>query len=191
MSLPRDLNIPLGYFEPGDKNAITDVQGVRVGQATVTEAKTNGHSDINTGVTCIWPHDGWPWEEAVYAGTHVLNGHGDLIGVTQIDEWGVLRSPILLCSSLYIGAVYDATVRWSQAVDPRQARDNFFMPVVSEVSDAILSDNRRHPLTAGHVEQALTAANSDPPLQGGVGAGAGTVCYDLKGGIGTASRLVP
>lgn len=191
MSLPRDLNIPLGFFEPGAGNAITDVAGVRVGQVTVTDNKAGAHSDVHTGVTCIWPHEAWPWEEAVYAGAHVLNGHGDLIGITQIEEWGVLRSPIMLCSSLYIGAAYDATVRWSQAVDERQARDNFFMPVVSEVSDAILSDNRRHPLTPAHIEEALTSASTDPPLQGGVGAGAGTVCYDVKGGIGSASRLVP
>ena len=191
MPRPRDFQIPLGFFEPGAHNAITDVEGVRVGQVTVTEPGPDGRSEIHTGVSCIWPHDGWPWERAVYAGTHVLNGNGDLIGINQMNEWGVLRSPILLTSSLAIGAVYDATAKWAAAVDEHQGRENFFMPVVSEVSDLVLSDNRRFPITARHVEAALAGASTEPPEQGAVGSGAGTICYELKGGVGSASRVLP
>jgi D-aminopeptidase len=188
---PRDLNIPLGFYEPGPHNAITDVRSVRVGHTTVRETDDPGaQSDIHTGVTCIWPHEAWPWEEAVFAATHVLNGHGELIGITEVNEWGLLRSPLLLTSSLYIGAVYDATARWAADVDERQGRSNFFMPAVAEVSDNMLSDGRRFPLTRAHVEQALIQASTEPPAQGAVGAGTGTICYALKGGIGSASRVV-
>lgn len=192
MPLPRDLHIPLGFYDPGAHNAITDVPGVRVGHVTIRdELAHDGQSDIHTGVTCIWPHEAWPWEQGLYAGAHVLNGHGEFIGITEINEWGLLRSPVLLTSSLYLGAVYDATARWASRIDERQARSNFFMPVVTEVSDGVLSDNRRFPITADHVEQALTSATTEPPLQGAVGAGAGTICYGLKGGIGSASRVAP
>jgi D-aminopeptidase len=188
---PRELDIPLGFFSPGNSNSITDVHAVRVGHATVRdEVAHDGRSEIHTGVTCIWPHDGWPWEQGVYAAAHVLNGHGELIGITEIQECGLLRSPILLTSSLHIGAVYDATVQWASAIDERQARSNFFMPVVTEVSDVILSDNRRFPITAAHVREALTGSSARPPTEGAVGAGAGTICYGLKGGIGSASRVV-
>jgi D-aminopeptidase len=189
--LPRELGIPLGHFAPGPGNAITDVGGVRVGHATVRADAPDGEPLVRTGVTAIWPHEAWPWEEAVYAGVSVLNGHGELIGISPIQEWGLLRSPVMLTSSLSIGAVYDATARWAARVDPQQSRENFFMPVVTEVSDLALSDNRLFPITFDHVAEALESASGAPPVQGAVGAGTGTVCYDLKGGIGSASRVVP
>jgi D-aminopeptidase len=188
MPRPRELGIPLGFYDQGPHNAITDVPGVRVGHVTVRDGMHGTQSDINTGVTCIWPHEQWPWEEAVYAATHVLNGHGECIGITEINEWGQLRSPIVLTSSLYIGAAYDATARWAARIDPN---GGFFMPVVAEVSDGVLNDSRRFPLTAEHVERALSGASTSPPAQGAVGAGVGTVCYGLKGGIGSASRIAP
>jgi D-aminopeptidase len=189
---PRDFDLPLGYFAPGNDNAITDVAGVRVGHVTIRDTPAAGaHSDINTGVTCIWPHGGWPWEEGVYAATHVLNGHGEIIGITEVDEYGLLQSPILLASSLNIGAVYDATARWASRFTDQQGRATFLMPVVGEVSDGQLSDSRRFPVTPAHVEQALTQSSTQAPEQGAVGAGTGTVCYDLKGGIGSSSRVVP
>lgn len=191
MTSPRELGVPLGNFPAGTLNALTDVAGVRVGHTTVVADATSEHDAIRTGVTAIWPHEGLPWREAVYAGAAVLNGHGELIGVCQIQEWGLLRSPIMLTSSLSIGAVYDGVARWAAARDPQLSRGNFFMPVVTEVSDLALSDNRAFPITPAHVAQALESASAERPAEGGVGAGTGTVCYDLKGGIGTASRLVP
>lgn len=188
----REFNVPLGFYDTGADNAITDVKGVRVGHCTVRgEVDEDGRSDINTGVTCIWPHEGWPWQETVLAGADVANGHGDLIGINQIREWGTLRSPILLSSSLYIGAVYDATAQWAKDVDPAQGRANFFMPIVGEVSDGVLCDSRQFPITRAHVEEALESASAEPPAEGAVGAGTGTLCYDFKGGIGSASRVVP
>lgn len=188
---PRELGIPLGRFEPGPQNAITDVAGVRVGHETIlAEAKAGERGAIRTGVTAIWPHEGAPWEQAVYAGTNVMNGHGELIGICQIEEYGLLRCPIMLTSSLSIGAVYDGAARWIAQQDPQQSRSNFMMPIVTEVSDLILSDNRAFPITAEHVARALSSASTARPAEGSVGAGTGTICYDLKGGIGTASRVL-
>ena len=192
MTRPRELGIPLGFYGTGRDNSITDVAGVRVGHVTVRQnPRLDGHSDIHSGVTCIWPHDTWPWDEAVYAATHVLNGHGELVGITEIAECGLLRSPILLTSSLSVGIVYDSTARWAISRDERLARSNFFMPVVTEVSDTILSDNRQFPIVFAHVEEVLTHCTASPPLEGAVGAGAGTICYGFKGGIGSSSRIVP
>lgn len=191
MTSPRALGIPVGRFRPGPENSITDVPGVMVGHATVlAEAVAGKHGAIRTGVTAVWPHEGKPWEEAVYAGTAVANGHGELIGICQIREYGLLRCPVMLTSSLSIGAVYDGTARWIAERDPRFLVDNFMMPVVTEVSDLELSDNRAFPITAAHVAEALAASASARPAEGSVGAGTGTVCYDLKGGIGTSSRLL-
>ena len=192
MTSPRELGVPLGWFEPGPANAITDVAGVRVGHATVGAEPTDAHGAIRTGLTAIWPHEAWPWDEGVYAGVSVANGHGELIGICQLEEWGVLRSPLLLTSSLSIGAVYDGVARWAAEQDRRAAgHGSFFMPVVTEVSDLVLSDNRAFPITREHVAEALEGASGERPAEGAVGAGTGTICYDLKAGIGTASRQVP
>jgi D-aminopeptidase len=187
---PRDLGIPLGHHPAGPQNAITDVAGVRVGHATIVEDATPDRGALRTGVTSIWPHDGWPWQEAVYAGASVLNGHGELIGICQIEEMGLLRSPIMLTSSMAIGAVYDGAARWIAEQDPKMSRRNFLMPIVTEVSDLVLSDNRAFPITPAHVGEALASASTERPAEGSVGAGTGTISYDLKGGIGTASRRV-
>jgi D-aminopeptidase len=186
----RSLGIPLGRFEPASSNSITDVGGVRVGHCTIIEDEQPGvHGALRTGVTAVWPREE-PWEAGVYAGVSVINGHGELIGICQIHEYGLLRSPVMLTSSLSIGAVYDGTARWVAKHDAGQSRTNFMMPIVTEVSDNVLSDNRHFPITPQHVAEALESARSDRPAEGAVGAGTGTVCYDLKGGIGTASRVV-
>lgn len=186
----RAIGVPLGRFTPAETNAITDVAGVRVGHTTIIEEADPGvHGALRTGVTAIWPREA-PWDGAVYAGVSVLNGHGELIGICQIQEFGLLRSPIMLTSSLSIGAVYDATIRWVTDHDPNQSRTSFMMPIVAEVSDNILSDNRAFPITAEHVANALEAASSKRPAEGAVGAGTGTICYGLKGGIGVSSRRV-
>src|SRR5215469_16193677 len=191
MTSPRDLGIPLGRSQPGPQNAITDVEGVRVGHVTISlDAEPAARGAIRTGVTCIWPHACWPWDHAIYAGTNVLNGHGELIGICQIQELGLLRSPILLTSSLSIGAAYDGAARWIASQDPRMSHGKFLMPVVTEVSDLILSDNRAFPITSDHVAEAIASAATSRPAEGSVGAGTGTICYDLKGGIGTSSRVI-
>ncbi len=173
---------------PGPLNAITDVTGVRVGHRTIVRGADGDPHAVRTGVTAVFPHDGDPWREPVYAATHVLNGYGELIGVSQIGEWGVLMSPVLLTSSLAIGRVYDATVRWLASRDPAAAEE--VMPVVAECDDSDLNDVLSFPITDEDVTAALDAAADGDVDEGCVGAGTGMQCFDFKGGIGTASRTL-
>lgn len=158
---------------------------MRVGHVTIAR---DDPSVARTGVTVIWPHAGEPWRERVYAGTAILNGYGELIGINQIAEWGLLHSPVVLTSSLAIGRAYDATARWIADRDPSQGRSDVFMPVVTECDDSFLNDARSFPLSRNDVEGALENAGTEPPAEGCVGAGTGMQCFDFKGGIGTSSR---
>jgi D-aminopeptidase len=180
----------VGHRPPGPLNAITDVTGVRVGQRTVARDPSNEAGAVRTGVTTIFPHDGLAWKEPVYVGTHVLNGYGEMIGINQMNEWGVLHSPVVLTSSLAIGKAYDATARWIAGLDPETAGDEGFMPVVSECDDSFLNDALSFPLADEDVWAALDAATGGPVEEGCVGSGAGMACFDFKGGIGTASRVL-
>jgi len=182
----RDLGISIGSGTPGPLNAITDVSGVRVGQRTIVRGADGDPHAVRTGVTAIFPHEGRPWDEWVYAGVDILNGYGELIGVNQLREWGVLMSPIVLTSSQQIGKAYDATLRWIASIDAAAAED--VMPVVSECDDSWLSDVLSFPLGNDDVASALEAAAGGPVDEGCVGAGTGMQCFDFKGGIGSASR---
>ena len=187
----RRYGLSFGRFPPGERNAITDVSGVRVGQVTVSREETADAKAVRTGVTVIWPHAGAPWRDRVYAGTSVLNGYGELIGINQINEWGLLHSPVVITSSLAIGRAYDATARWIAGHDASQGTDDVFMPVVTECDDSFLNDARSFPLSDQHVFEALERAGDGQVAEGCVGAGTGMQCFDFKGGIGTASRVLP
>ncbi|HEY8115068.1 MAG TPA: P1 family peptidase, partial [Actinomycetota bacterium] len=100
----RDLGVVIGTYPPGPRNAVTDVEGVRVGHRTIVrDPSPDGAGAVRTGVTTVFPHEGLPWIERVYAGTDILNGFGELIGINQIAEWGLLHSPVVMTSSLAIG----------------------------------------------------------------------------------------
>ena len=185
----RDLGIRIGFGQPGPANAITDVAGVRVGHRSVVRGEGGDPHAVRTGVTAILPHEGDPWDAPVYAATHILNGYGELIGVNSIREWGILESPVVLTSSLQIGKAYDATVRWISGRSPEAGEA--VMPCVTECDDSFLNDVLSFPLTDEHVAAALDAAATGPVEEGCVGSGVGMQCFDFKGGIGTASRLVP
>jgi D-aminopeptidase len=185
---PRASGIGIGRMAPGALNTISDVSGVRVGHATIVRGDDGDPHAIRTGVTAIFPHEGDPWIEPVYAATHILNGYGEMIGINQITEWGVLMSPILLTSSLAIGKAYDAAVRWIARRDTRAAED--VMPVVSECDDSSLNDVLSFPVTDDDVAAALDGATVGGVAEGCVGAGTGMQCFDFKGGIGTASRVL-
>ncbi len=188
----RDLGVVIGTYPTGPLNAITDVEGVRVGHATVVrDPNPDGRGAVRTGVTAIFPHEGLPWRERVYAGTHVLNGYGEMIGSNQIAEWGLLHSPIVLTSSLAIGRAYDATVRWRAERHGVVVNEGGDMPVVAECDDSSLNDVTTFPLSEADVFEALDSATTGPVVEGCVGAGTGTQCMDFKGGIGTSSRLIP
>jgi D-aminopeptidase len=132
-----------------------------------------------------------PWRNRVYAGTSILNGYGELIGINQINEWGLLHTPVLLTSSLSIGFAYDAAARWIARQDPVQGIEDVIMPVVTECDDSFLNDARAFPLEEAHVVQALEAAKGGEVEEGCVGAATGLQCFDFKGGIGTSSRVLP
>ena len=184
----RDLGITIGRGAPGPSNTITDVAGVCVGHRTVIEGDDGDPEAVRTGVTAIMPHEGFPWSEPVYAGTHILNGYGELIGINSIREWGILESPIVLTSSLLIGKAYDATVRWIARHDGDAGES--VMPCVTECDDSWLSNILADPIDDEDVWSALDAVTSDPVEEGCVGSGTGMQCFDFKGGIGSASRIL-
>jgi D-aminopeptidase len=184
----RDLGIRIGAGQPGPHNAVTDIPGVRVGHRSIVRGDDGDPHAVRTGVTTIFPHEGDPWDAPVYAATHILNGYGELIGVNSIREWGILESPVVLTSSLQIGKAYDATVRWI-AGRSREAGEAV-MPCVTECDDSFLNDVLSFPLTDDDVAEALDAAAAAPVAEGCVGGGVGMQCFDFKGGIGTASRVL-
>ena len=181
----RDIGLTVGVFQPGAHNAITDVAGVRVGQTTVVEGDA-----VRTGVTAILPHGGNPYLSRVPAAIHVGNGFGKLLGVTQVQELGELETPILLTCTLCVWKAADAMVAWMLARDG-MAHVRSLNAVVGETNDGTLNDIRSRPIRPEHVVAALESASDGPVEEGAVGAGAGTVAFGWKGGIGTSSRVLP
>ncbi len=181
----RDIGLAPGVFQPGPKNAITDVAGVRVGQTTVIEG-----DNVRTGVTAILPHGGNPYLSRVPAAIHVGNGFGKLAGVTQVQELGELETPILLTCTLCVWKAADAMVAWLLEQQGME-RVRSINPVVGETNDSGLNDIRSRPIRPEHVVAALESASEGPVEEGAVGAGAGTSAFGWKGGIGTSSRVLP
>ena len=189
----RDLGIVIGEGRPGPHNAITDVRGVRVGHTTIIEGDgplVVGKGPIRTGVTVIVPHDGDIWTEPLFAGCHTLNGNGELTGLEWVREAGLLHSPIAITNSHSVGVVRDALV--GHAVRTRPAGSAYWsLPVVGETWDGRLNDIAGQHVRPEHLESALETAAPGPVAEGGVGGGTGMVCHEFKGGIGTASRILP
>ncbi|MDF1521319.1 MAG: P1 family peptidase [Trueperaceae bacterium] len=186
---PRALGLAPGVLPPGPLNALTDVAGVRVGHVTRIEGEA-----VRTGVTAILPHDGNPFRERVPAGLHVGNGFGKLVGATQLVELGELETPVLLTNTLAVARAAEALVDWTLTL-PGNASVRSVNPVVGETNDGLLNDIRARGVDAAHALAALDAAAVATPEQGAVGgnvgAGTGTVAFGWKGGIGTASRVLP
>lgn len=181
----RDLGVAPGVFPTGALNAITDVAGVRVGHTTVIEGDS-----VRTGVTAILPHGGNPFLERVPAAVFVGNGFGKLLGVTQVRELGELETPILLTCTLCVWKVADAMVEWMLA-RPGMEGVGSINPVVGETNDGGLNAIRSRPVRPEHVRAALEGASAGVVDEGAVGAGAGTIAFGWKGGIGTSSRVLP
>ncbi len=181
----RELGIAPGVLPVGKWNAITDVQGVRVGHVTLIEGQ-----DIRTGVTAILPHDGNLFQEKVPAGIVVGNGFGKLMGSTQVEELGEIETPIVLTNTLAVPRLAEALIDWTLAQQGNQDVRSV-NPVVGETNDGVLNNIRKMAITKEHVIAAIEQASSGPVLEGCVGAGTGTVCFGWKGGIGTSSRLLP
>ncbi|MFN5201771.1 MAG: P1 family peptidase, partial [Gemmatimonas sp.] len=181
----RTVGLAPGIFAPGPFNAITDVAGVRVGHATVSEGDS-----LRTGVTAIVPHGGDLYRERVPAALHVGNGFGKLLGVTQLRELGEVETPILLTCTLCIWPAGDALAQW-MLQKPENASVRSINPIVGETNDGQLNATRWRGGIGRAVVQALESANTGTVAEGSVGAGHGTVMFGWKGGIGTASRVLP
>ncbi len=186
----RDLGIVIGDLPPGPLNAITDVAGVRVGHTTLVVGDgplVVGEGPIRTGVTVILPHEGEPGREPVFAGSHTLNGNGEMTGLEWVRESGMLTTPIGLTNTHSVGVVRDAMVAASVrsgAVEP------WSLPVVAETWDGYLNDVNGQHVRAEHLFAALESATSGAVAEGNVGGGTGMKAYGFKAGIGTASRRV-
>jgi D-aminopeptidase len=180
----RDLGIRIGTLPTGTANAITDVPGVRVGHTTLVQGES-----VRTGVSVVLPHEGNPWEEPVFAGSHRLNGNGELTGLEWIRQCGMLTSPIGLTNTHSVGVVHDALIE--AEVERRGDGGDFWsLPVVGETWDGELNDINGMHVRPEHVRAALEAAAPGPVAEGNVGGGTGMICHEFKGGIGTASRVV-
>ena len=181
----RELGNTPGILPIGTWNAITDVSGVKVGHVTLIEG-----DDVRTGITAILSHEGNLFQDKVPAGIIVGNGFGKLTGSTQVHELGEIETPILLTNTLCVPRAAEAIIDWvlAQAGNEEVRSVN---PVVGETNDGLLNNIRRMVVTKEHVLQAIDAASSGPVGEGCVGAGAGTVCFGWKGGIGTSSRILP
>ncbi len=185
MKRARDYGIEIGILRPGNYNAITDVPGVKVGQVTLKEGDS-----VKTGVTAILPHDGNIFQQKVPAGIFVGNGFGKLTGYTQVEELGNLETPIVLTNTLSVPTAAAAVIEYTLS-QPGNEGVMSVNAVVGETNDARLNDIRGRHITKEHVLEAIGNAAAGPVAEGNVGAGTGTVCFGFKGGIGTASRILP
>ena len=186
-SRPRasDMGLKVGILSAGRLDAITDVAGVQVGQTTIVRGET-----IRTGVTAILPHPGNLYREKVPAAIFVGNGFGKLAGYTQVEEMGNIETPVLLTSTTSVPRVADAVISYMLTL-PGNEDVLSINPVVGETNDGYLSDIRGRYIAPEDVFAAIKSAKSGPVEEGAVGAGTGTVAFGWKGGIGTASRVVP
>jgi D-aminopeptidase len=190
----RDLGISLGRHQPGPLNAITDVPGVRVGHTTLVAGEGKlvpGKGPVRTGVTAILPTQNI-YMDRVIGGAFVLNGAGEVSGLTQVQEWGLLETPILLTNTMSVGKVSDATVKWMTRRFPGIGSEfDVVIPVVGECDDSFLNDAVGRHIRSEHVYNAIEKASGGAVGEGSVGAGTGMVTCDFKSGIGTSSRRVP
>jgi D-aminopeptidase len=180
----RELGLEFGPRPTGQKNAITDVAGVRVGQVTVIDGDS-----VRTGVTAIVPDAVDRARGSLPAGLFVGNGYGKLIGATQLAELGEIESPVILTGTLSAFRVADALLTYLLRLPGNEGLTSA-NPVVGETNDGYLSDIRARPVTEQHVLSALVNASAGPVVEGTVGAGTGTSALGFKAGIGTASRVL-
>ncbi|HVH11186.1 MAG TPA: P1 family peptidase [Gemmatimonadales bacterium] len=184
----RELGVPL-EGTPGPLDAITDVQGVEVGQRTLMAGsgkRVVGKGPVRTGVTAIFPR-GKAAADPVFAGWFSMNGNGEMTGTTWVEESGFLWGPVMLTNTHSVGVVRDAVIAWALA-HGRMREDEWSLPVVAETWDGALNDINGFHVSQGDAWAAMDSAHSGPVSEGNVGGGTGMVCNGFKGGIGTASR---
>jgi D-aminopeptidase len=186
----RDLGVP---FEgtPGPLNAITDVKGVEVGYRTLISGEGKlevGKGPVRTGVTAVFPR-GKASVDPVFAGWFTENGNGEMTGTTWVEESGFLYGPVMITNTHSVGVVRDAVIAWQlKHATSLPLEDWWSLPVVAETWDGYLNDINGFHVTAADADAALADAHAGPIAEGNVGGGTGMVCFEWKGGTGTASR---
>lgn len=196
ISLPRARDIGLSHIwsiNTGPKNSIIDVDGVLVGHVTLIEGSGKlvpGYGPVRTGVTVVIPHPGNIFREKVPAAIHVINGFTKAIGLIQIEELGLIESPIALTNTLNVGLVADRIIEYSIEKNPDIGTlTSTINSIVLECNDGYLNDIQGRYVKQHHVKEAIERANSDV-MEGSIGAGTDTIAFGFKGGIGTSSRKV-
>lgn len=182
---PRNLGISFGVLPTGKRNAITDVSGVKVGHTTLISGEK-----VRTGVTAILPFAGNIFQQKVPAAVFVGNGFGKLAGSTQVMELGTLESPVILTNTLSVATAMEAVIDYTLQ---QKGNEKIYSvnAVVGETNDSYLNDIRGRHVQKTDVLRAIEQAGNGAVAEGSVGAGTGTVCFQFKGGIGTASRKLP
>jgi D-aminopeptidase len=180
----RDVGLVVGIFPTGELNAITDVNGVKVGHSTIVEG-----DDIRTGVTAIIPGPGNLYTHPIPAWIHVGNGYGKLIGETQVREFGEIETPILLTCTLCVWSAANGLKEW--IYEQPGMGEHTVNPIVGETNDSRVNNMWSDPVQREHVFDALANASGGSVEEGSVGAGTGTQAFGWKGGIGTSSRVLP
>jgi len=187
----RDLGIPFDGT-PGPLNAITDVKGVEVGFTTLISGSGKldvGNGPVRTGVTAILPRGKSSPNDPAFAGWFSQNGNGEMTGTTWVEEGGFLEGPVMITNTHSVGVVRDAVIDWRVKHGAADERGYWWStPVVAETWDGLLNDVNGFHVKPEHAKQALDAARPGPVAEGNVGGGTGMVCYEFKGGTGTASR---
>jgi D-aminopeptidase len=187
----RDLGVPFDGT-PGPLNAITDVEGVLVGQTTLISGDGRlvvGKGPVRTGVTAVLPRGAASMQHFSFAGWYAQNGNGEMTGTTWVEESGFLEGPVLITNTHSVGVVRDAVIAWRVAHGAADATGAWWsLPVVAETWDGWLNDINGFHVKPEHVFHALDSARSGPVEEGAVGGGTGMICNGFKGGIGTSSR---
>ncbi|MDI7740647.1 P1 family peptidase [Lysinibacillus fusiformis] len=187
----RELGIQIGKLPTGKKNCITDVAGVKVGHVTLDYALEKEGEYACTGVTAILPHDGNLFQNKVTAASYVINGFGKSAGLIQVNELGVIESPIMLTNTFGVPQVNQGTLQYmldsNKDIGIKTGTINI---VVGECNDSHLNSIRACPVLPEHAIEAIKKASDEVAQEGAVGAGKGMICFGFKGGIGSSSRVV-
>ena len=189
----RELGLIIGDLPSGPNDAITDVEGVRVGHSTIVRGRgplVVGEGPVRTGVTVVCPREGLARDEPTFAGCHRFNGNGEMTGLEWIREAGALTTPVGITNTHSVGVVRDALIA-AELAERSDEEEYWSLPVVAETYDGTLNDINGQHVTADHAREALSGASTGPVAEGSVGGGTGMICHEFKGGIGTASRVLP
>lgn len=187
----REMGVVIGTLATGEKNCITDVAGVCVGHVTLDEKINQDGAYACTGVTAILPHGGNLFQQKVTAASYVINGFGKTTGLVQINELGVIESPIMLTNTFGVPAVAQGTLQYMLDTNCEIGHSTGTINiVVGECNDSFLNSIRECPITPEHAVEAIRKASNETADEGAVGAGKGMMCFGYKGGIGSSSRTV-